>query len=193
MIQAVASLPEVAAIYPNGKGALKLPPQTNVVSSTKASGGSSTANLSAADPNPEPGLVKTNADDAWALGFEGQGVVVAGADTGVRWTHAALKNQYRGWNGSTASHDYNWHDAIHLPNWPAEPLNPCNPGGVLGAGQPSPSPAMTTSFWEAATARTQWVRWPETTAGEPHRHGPAGQVDGLPQHEQWRRRVDHLP
>ncbi|MBA3241632.1 MAG: S8 family serine peptidase, partial [Acidobacteria bacterium] len=140
VIQAVASLPEVAAIYPNGKGALKLPPQTNVASSTKASDGSSTANLSAADPNPEPGLVKTNADDAWALGFEGQGVVVAGADTGVRWTHAALKNQYRGWNGSTASHDYNWHDAIHLPNWPAEPLNPCNPGGVLGAGQPSPEP-----------------------------------------------------
>jgi serine protease AprX len=140
VVQAVAVLPEVAAIYPIGKGALKLPPQTDVVSSTNASGGASSPNLVAVDPNPEPGLTITNADDAWALGYEGQGVVVAGADTGVRWTHTALKNQYRGWNGATASHDYNWHDAIHLPNWPAEPLNPCNPGGVAGAGQPNPEP-----------------------------------------------------
>ncbi|HEX7174221.1 MAG TPA: S8 family serine peptidase [Pyrinomonadaceae bacterium] len=140
VVQAVAALPEVAAIYPVGRGAIKLPPQANAVASTNAIGGSSSANLAAADLNPEPGLTKVNADDAWALGYEGQGVVVAGADTGVRWTHAALKNQYRGWNGATASHDYNWHDAIHLPNWPAEPLNACNPGGITGAGQPSPAP-----------------------------------------------------
>ncbi|MBC7933616.1 MAG: S8 family serine peptidase [Rubrivivax sp.] len=140
LVQAVASLPEVAAIYPNGKGKLTLPAEASVVSSTNSIGGGSSSNLAAADPNPEPGLTKVNADDAWALGFEGQGVVVAGADTGVRWTHEALKNRYRGWNGTVASHDYNWHDAIHLPNWPAEPLNPCNPGGITGAGQPSPEP-----------------------------------------------------
>jgi hypothetical protein len=38
---------------------------------------------------------------------------VAGADTGERWTHNALKPQYRGWDGQNADHNYNWHDSIH--------------------------------------------------------------------------------
>ena len=49
----------------------------------------------------------------WALGFTGQNIVVASADTGVRWTHNALKPHYRGWDGQNANHDYNWHDSIH--------------------------------------------------------------------------------
>lgn len=56
---------------------------------------------------------KINAPAAWALGYTGQGVVVAGADTGYQWDHPALKSHYRGWNGVTVTHDYNWHDAIH--------------------------------------------------------------------------------
>ena len=61
----------------------------------------------------EPGITYTHAPQVWALGFTGQGIVVAGADTGVRWTHDALKPHYRGWDGQTANHDYNWHDAVH--------------------------------------------------------------------------------
>src|SRR5205814_8193431 len=61
----------------------------------------------------EPGITYTHAPQVWALGFTGQGIVVAGADTGVRWTHDALKTHYRGWDGQNANHDYNWHDAIH--------------------------------------------------------------------------------
>ena len=38
---------------------------------------------------------------------------LASADTGVRWTHNALKPHYRGWDGVTANHDFNWHDSIH--------------------------------------------------------------------------------
>ena len=49
----------------------------------------------------------------WALGFRGQGITVAGADTGQRWTHNALKPHYRGWDGQNADHNYNWHDSIH--------------------------------------------------------------------------------
>ncbi|HEV2884564.1 MAG TPA: S8 family serine peptidase [Pyrinomonadaceae bacterium] len=139
VIQAVAMLPEVAAVYPIGKGALKLPPEEDASSRTESP---SSPNMPLLLPSPEPGIMKVNADDVWALGYEGQGVVVAGADTGVRFTHNALRNQYRGWGGSaaTSTHDYNWHDAIHVPNWPPEPANPCNPGGVTGAGQPSPVP-----------------------------------------------------
>lgn len=61
----------------------------------------------------EYGVNKINAPAVWALGYTGQGVVIAGEDTGYRWDHAALKSHYRGWDGSSADHDYNWHDAIH--------------------------------------------------------------------------------
>jgi serine protease AprX len=61
----------------------------------------------------EPGIQYTHAPDVWALGFRGQGITVAGADTGQRWTHNALKPQYRGWDGQNADHNYNWHDSIH--------------------------------------------------------------------------------
>lgn len=61
----------------------------------------------------EPGISYTHAPDVWAEGFLGQGIVVAGADTGFRWTHNAIKPHYRGWNGSVADHNYNWHDSIH--------------------------------------------------------------------------------
>jgi subtilisin family serine protease len=61
----------------------------------------------------EPGIAYTHAPDVWALGFRGQGITVAGADTGQRWTHNALKPHYRGWDGVAADHNYNWHDSIH--------------------------------------------------------------------------------
>src|SRR5438132_8934523 len=34
----------------------------------------------------EPGITYTHAPDVWALGFTGQNIVVASADTGQRWT-----------------------------------------------------------------------------------------------------------
>jgi serine protease AprX len=76
----------------------------------------------------EPGVNHTRAPEVWALGYTGQGVVVAGADTGYRWDHTALKNHYRGWNGSVASHDYNWHDSIHSGGGScgANSLQPCD-------------------------------------------------------------------
>jgi len=56
---------------------------------------------------------RIGAPAVWALGARGQDVVYANADTGVQWDHPALKSHYRGWNGTTATHDYNWWDAIH--------------------------------------------------------------------------------
>ena len=61
----------------------------------------------------EPGIAYTHAPQVWALGFTGQNIVVASADTGQRWTHNALKPHYRGWDGMVANHNYNWHDSIH--------------------------------------------------------------------------------
>jgi len=71
-------------------------------------------------------ISKVNAPTLWGMGFTGQGVVVGGADTGYRWTHQALKSKYRGWDGTTANHDYNWHDSIHTG------------GGICGADSPVP-------------------------------------------------------
>ena len=87
----------------------------------------------------EPNLVAVNADHVWAMGYSGQGAVVAGCDSGVHWTHAALKNHYRGWNGTTASHDYNWHDGIHNvnPGCPGDSPEPCDDDLVLGGGHGS--------------------------------------------------------
>ena len=61
----------------------------------------------------EPGITYTHAPDVWALGFKGETIVVASADTGVRWTHNALKPHYRGWDGVNANHNFSWHDSIH--------------------------------------------------------------------------------
>jgi serine protease AprX len=61
----------------------------------------------------EPGITYTHAPDVWALGFRGETIVIAGADTGIRWTHNALKPHYRGWDGANANHNQNWHDSIH--------------------------------------------------------------------------------
>ena len=75
----------------------------------------------------ESGINHTRAPQVWAMGFTGQGIVVGGADTGYQWDHPALKPHYRGWNGSTASHDYNWHDSVHTGTG-----NPC------GTNAPAP-------------------------------------------------------
>src|SRR6266487_4974811 len=68
----------------------------------------------------EPGIAYTHAPQVWALGYTGQNIVIASADTGNRWTHNALKPHYRGWDGVNANHSYNWHDSI-----PNSVSNPC--------------------------------------------------------------------
>jgi subtilisin family serine protease len=70
----------------------------------------------------EWGVAKIEADKVWTVdGTRGEGIVLASADTGVDWTHAAIKGKYRGWNGATASHDFNWFDAIQDVVAPIDP------------------------------------------------------------------------
>ena len=71
----------------------------------------------------EWGVSNVNAPQVWSTyDVTGQGIVIAGQDTGVRWTHTALRNHYRGWNGSTADHNFHWWDAIHSDTGAT---NPC--------------------------------------------------------------------
>jgi serine protease AprX len=126
-LEAVASLPEVEHVYSIGTGRLDPPLPADVPGGT--SGFSATTTVFESTD-----LVK--ADEAWSLGYRGQGAVVAGADTGVRWTHEAIKSRYRGSNGTTANHDYNWHDAIHNPNvvCPPDSPQPCDDDAFIGGG-----------------------------------------------------------
>ena len=78
-------------------------------------------------PTNEWGIDKIHADQVWALGYLGNGIVVAGEDTGISWEEPAIKSKYRGWNGTTVEHSYNWHDAIHMldTNHNVTTPNPC--------------------------------------------------------------------
>ncbi len=77
---------------------------------------------------PEWNLAHIGITDIWAEGVTGEGIVVANLDTGVDWDHPALKNHYRGWNGSTADHNYNWHDASNACSPPNIPCDTGNHG-----------------------------------------------------------------
>src|SRR2546423_8789778 len=102
--EALARRPDVARIEGNPQIQNELPePASAVETSTKPK----------TPATIEPGIAYAHAPDVWALGFRGQGITVAGADAGERWTHNALKPHYRGWDGQNADHDYNWHDSIH--------------------------------------------------------------------------------
>ncbi len=79
-----------------------------------------------AEPNVELGVSTIRATELWALGFNGQGIVIAGQDTGVDWTHSTLRAHYRGTDGANANHDFNWHDSVHTG------------GGSCGANSPEP-------------------------------------------------------
>jgi len=112
MVQALAARSDVARIVPNPR-IRAIPDQPALASG-------------AAPQGIEPNLVRVGADKVWAEGYTGQGIVVAGQDTGYQWDHPALKTHYRGWDGTAVEHDYNWHDAIH------------SGGGACGADAPEP-------------------------------------------------------
>ncbi len=105
LIEILAARDDVARIDSNAEARWIEPPEL--------SNGSVAANGPNAPTTTEWGVQNVNAPAVWAMGFTGQGMVVGEQDTGVRWTHNALKPKYRGWDGVTANHNYNWHDAIH--------------------------------------------------------------------------------
>ncbi len=74
-----------------------------------------------------PNLSHVRVDQVWTtLGIKGSGVTVANIDTGVRYTHQALVNQYRGNSGGAYNHNYNW--------WDPYGDHPAEPGDDLGHG-----------------------------------------------------------
>ncbi len=109
----VAQRPEVAHVYANPAVAAEQPELAPALNSPEA--------VTAVEWN----VTKIGAPEVWAAGFTGQGIVIGGQDTGYQWQHPAIKEQYRGWDGATADHNYNWHDAIHEDNPQSVGINPC--------------------------------------------------------------------
>lgn len=52
------------------------------------------------EDEPQWNLKWINVDKMWAEGFKGKGVVLSVSDTGVRYTHEALRENYRGRNSN---------------------------------------------------------------------------------------------
>ena len=106
MIKEIASRPDVRKIILN-------PVLTNHITAPSVS--KESLNVE----GPGQNIVSTGAAAVWEkFNVRGEGIVVAGQDTGVAWTHPALQKHYRGMqdkNSAGAKHDYNWHDAIHEP------------------------------------------------------------------------------
>ncbi len=114
LVDDLAARSDVKAIESNEKSDWLQDAEPPINFDSVARLGEAASPQSVAAPNvAEWGVNDVHAPALWSAGYTGQGIVVASADTGVRWTHSALKNQYRGWNGTTADHNYNWHDAIH--------------------------------------------------------------------------------
>jgi len=115
ILQELALLPEVAHVYANPWVQVDLPPNHPANEIEEVAG------ITALEWN----IARVHADDVWAAGYTGQGVVIGGQDTGYQWDHPALINQYRGWDGAVADHLYNWHDAIHDDNPYSGGANDC--------------------------------------------------------------------
>ena len=115
VVQAMALRPDVAHIYANPTVQLEEPA---IIDEQELIEQAMTV---------EWNIALVGAPDVWAAGYTGQGVVIGGQDTGYDWDHPALINQYRGWDGATADHNYNWHDSITSGN-----------GGSCGLNSPIP-------------------------------------------------------
>jgi subtilisin family serine protease len=99
LIEELAARPDVARIIAN-KSFRAVPARMSLFSLENPAG-------------VNDSITATGADKVWAQFTKGQGIVVAGQDTGVEWDHPALMAHYRGYNGGQVDHNYNWHDAIH--------------------------------------------------------------------------------
>ena len=122
--EALANRPDVKRLAANPSVKLSQPAREQLVLERPAAAPTAISAV-------ETGVTKIRANEMWTAGFTGQGIVIGGQDTGYRWTHTALKGKYRGWNGSTANHNYHWHDAIHSGGGScgANSVTPCDDQG----------------------------------------------------------------
>ncbi len=109
ILEALAARADVQAVIANGRYVLQQPVEVIY--------GSKTTNEVAW------GITMIGADQVWAMGYKGQGIVIGSADTGVDPFHPAIEKRYRGYTPGGLINDYNWHDCIH--DLPGAATNAC--------------------------------------------------------------------
>lgn len=117
LVKELASRKDVAKIYGNPTVKLNRPSDLALFTEALKSGRSFDNGVVGDN------ITYTKADQVWLkYGKAGEGIVVAGQDTGVEFDHPALEKQYRGNLGTKIVHDFSWHDSIHQDT-------PANPDG----------------------------------------------------------------
>lgn len=103
-IRAIAARPDVSRIVGNDAREIVAPATPEMLSEPKSEDTRTVG----------PNITSTGADRVWTeYNVRGEGIVIAGQDTGVEWGHPALKPHYRG-NGADGAtdHNFSWHDSI---------------------------------------------------------------------------------
>ncbi|WP_282061139.1 S8 family peptidase [Bacillus pumilus] len=104
VMEKVAAFPEVDQVLPNETRQIHRPVDLKTKQKKQ---------MKAVD-GVEWNISQVHAPEAWALGYDGTGTVVASIDTGVEWDHPALKEKYRGFDPAhpnEPTHEFNWYDA----------------------------------------------------------------------------------
>ena len=101
----------------------------------------------------EYGIVLTEGELAQMAGFEGEGATVCSVDTGVRWTHEALVNTYR---GDVENHDYNWYGP-GSSNYPSAPVDGNGHGTHVTGTMAGLAPPSGTSPQVGMAPGAQWI------------------------------------
>ncbi|HVZ21464.1 MAG TPA: S8 family serine peptidase, partial [Vicinamibacterales bacterium] len=94
-----------------------------LIPSPQMPGAEQVAEINGTDPIVSS-LEHIHVPEVWNAGYHGEGIVVANIDTGVRYTHHALVNQYRGnLGGGTFDHNKNWYDPYNHSAAPRQTAN----------------------------------------------------------------------
>ena len=109
VVENISYMPEVGKIYKN---------KTHQLEKIITTDGEIKANAEGVEWNIE----RVRADEAWGLGIDGTGAVVGSLDSGIDWTHPALKNKWRGYNPNTGetNPNGNWFDPVYNAPLPAD-------------------------------------------------------------------------
>ncbi|MGE6631303.1 S8 family serine peptidase [Bacillus sp. NPDC077027] len=178
-MERIASFPEVEKVLPNEIRQIHRPIDMKLSSKQKkvnAKGG------------VEWNISQIHAPEAWALGYDGTGTVVASIDTGVEWDHPALKEKYRGYDQSKPNepdHEFNWYDATGGSQTPYDDLeHGTHVTGTMVGSEPNGDHQIGVApgaKWIAVKAFSndggteadlldagEWILAPKDAAGNPH-------------------------
>lgn len=178
VMEKVAAFPEVDQVLPNETRQIHRPVDLKTKQKKQ---------MKAVD-GVEWNISQIHAPDAWALGYDGTGTVVASIDTGVEWDHPALKEKYRGFDPAHPNepmHEFNWYDATTGSEAPYDDLeHGTHVTGTMVGSEPDGKNQIGVApgaKWIAVKAFSEdggtdadlldageWILAPKDDAGNPH-------------------------